>query len=384
MSSFKNALLLTRKTSHRLVNRRTEAVLAPIVVAAIDSASRRRGLLGLNGMPDGEALVIAPCNAIHTWFMRFAIDVLFVRKNGEVVKRYDAVRPWRIALAWRAFAAIELAAGTLRASETVPGDVVEIVPMRTERRFQMNGRSAGQYSGSPRAVKIGTVLEPSPRDLPRPTGKVPDRSAQIGQLRRSLLETAGDGGGWGYYPRKASRIEPTCWALLALAATSNDPHDDVAGIRRCTLAIPRATVSGRTACWWTCNRYPIWASTGCAALLCLQAGGSVCRRDPGAAHSGPRPRQGRQRQKTRRVPPTPCRDGRGLKTRSAGSSRPLLPARAETRGSVALLNRRPTRAFGKPRTSCCREVVRRVGGTTATRASTIRTFGPTFRPPLSA
>jgi uncharacterized membrane protein (UPF0127 family) len=128
MSSFKNALIRSREIPHRLVNRRTGAVLAKVVVAAVDSASRRRGLLGLDEMPDGEALIIAPCNAIHTWFMRFTIDVVFVRKTGEVIKRYDGVRPWRMAFAWRAFAAIELAAGTLRAAETAKGDVVEIVP----------------------------------------------------------------------------------------------------------------------------------------------------------------------------------------------------------------------------------------------------------------
>ena len=129
MISFNNALLESRETTHRLVNRRNAAVLANVVLAAVDSASRRRGLLGLDQMPAGQALVIAPCNAIHTWFMRFAIDVVFVAKSGEVVKCYRALRPWRMAIAWRgAFATIELAAGTLGVSETVKGDFVEIVP----------------------------------------------------------------------------------------------------------------------------------------------------------------------------------------------------------------------------------------------------------------
>jgi uncharacterized protein len=128
MSSFITALLRSPERSHRLVNRRNDAVVANVVKAAVDSSSRRRGLLGLDAMPDGQALIIAPCNAIHTWFMRFAIDVVFVTKRGEVIKRYDAVSPWRMAVAWRAFAVIELAAGALRTSETGKGDVVEIVP----------------------------------------------------------------------------------------------------------------------------------------------------------------------------------------------------------------------------------------------------------------
>jgi uncharacterized membrane protein (UPF0127 family) len=127
MISFNNALLESRETTHRLVNRRNGAVLASVVRAAVDSASRRRGLLGLDQMPDDQGLIIAPCNAIHTWFMRFAIDVVFVARTGEVMKQYEGVGPWRMAFAWGAFAVIELAAGRLRASETVTGDVVEIV-----------------------------------------------------------------------------------------------------------------------------------------------------------------------------------------------------------------------------------------------------------------
>ena len=73
------------------------------------------------------ALVLAPCQAIHTWFMRFAIDVLFVRKDGTVLEVLPGVRPWRMALSLRAFAVIELAAGVAAASETRAGDRLEVV-----------------------------------------------------------------------------------------------------------------------------------------------------------------------------------------------------------------------------------------------------------------
>jgi len=128
MSSFITPLLRSPQRSHRLINRRNNAVVATVVTTAVDSRSRRRGLLGLNRMPDGQALIIAPCNAIHTWFMRFDIDVVFVTRRGEVIKRVDTVSPWRMAVAWRAFAVIELAAGALRASGTGKGDIVEVVP----------------------------------------------------------------------------------------------------------------------------------------------------------------------------------------------------------------------------------------------------------------
>jgi uncharacterized membrane protein (UPF0127 family) len=127
MATFMSAFLQARGTPHKLINRRTSAELATFVVAAVNSATRRRGLLGLDRMPDGQALIIAPCNAVHTWFMRFPIDLLFVKKTGEIIKRCDSVRAWRMAVGWRAYAVVELAGGSLDAA-TARGDVIEIVP----------------------------------------------------------------------------------------------------------------------------------------------------------------------------------------------------------------------------------------------------------------
>ena len=95
----------------------TEAVLAHHVHAAFDSASRRNGLLGRTGLDD-EALILAPCSAIHTFFMRFPIDVIFADRDGRITRCVPHVRPWRITGALRAFAAIELAAGTIARTGT--------------------------------------------------------------------------------------------------------------------------------------------------------------------------------------------------------------------------------------------------------------------------
>jgi uncharacterized membrane protein (UPF0127 family) len=62
-------------------------------------------------MPEGAALILAPCWSIHTWFMRFPIDVLFVSRTGTVLGARHALAPWRLALRPGAFAVIELAAG---------------------------------------------------------------------------------------------------------------------------------------------------------------------------------------------------------------------------------------------------------------------------------
>lgn len=109
-----------------LWNVRTGEPVAASVVAAFDSGSRRQGLLGRGGLPPGEALILAPCSSVHTAFMRFPLDLVFLDRAGRVLKTSSGVRPWRIRAAWRAFAVVELAAGGLERSGTTRGDVVEL------------------------------------------------------------------------------------------------------------------------------------------------------------------------------------------------------------------------------------------------------------------
>ena len=110
-----------------LVNRTTGRTVARDIETAFDSSSRRRGLLGRDGLAEGAALIIAPCNAIHMFFMRFAIDVAFVDRDGRVVSMRRALRPWRLAVAFRAFATIELPVGALDASGTRAGDELVVI-----------------------------------------------------------------------------------------------------------------------------------------------------------------------------------------------------------------------------------------------------------------
>jgi hypothetical protein len=120
-----------------LVNLRRGSVLATRVEGAFDSAARRRGLLGRDSLPEGAAIIIAPCNAVHTFFMRFPLDLLFVSRDGRVLKICRGVRPWRIAGAWRAFAVVETPAGCAARTRTELGDVVSLrraadLPSRTQ------------------------------------------------------------------------------------------------------------------------------------------------------------------------------------------------------------------------------------------------------------
>ena len=76
------------------------------------AASRLRGLLGRDGLPEDEALLLRPSNSVHMFFMRFPLDVVFLGADGTVVKIVPRLRPWRAAGCLRAKAVLELAAGT--------------------------------------------------------------------------------------------------------------------------------------------------------------------------------------------------------------------------------------------------------------------------------
>jgi uncharacterized membrane protein (UPF0127 family) len=107
-----------------LRNSRSGLVLATVVETAVTSDERRKGLLGRDGLPPGHALVIAPTNLVHTFAMRFSIDIVFVRRDGHVLKVSPAVPRRRIVGAWGGFAVIEMAAGSAAQADVRPGDLL--------------------------------------------------------------------------------------------------------------------------------------------------------------------------------------------------------------------------------------------------------------------
>jgi uncharacterized membrane protein (UPF0127 family) len=126
--TFLNPLIRNPSVLNRLRNRRNGAILASRITTAFDSQSRRTGLLKHTSLPDGEALVIAPTNGIHTFFMKFPIDVVFVARDGRVLKTRPNLGPWRVAICWRAHAVVEVPAGALGRTDIAPGDVLEVSP----------------------------------------------------------------------------------------------------------------------------------------------------------------------------------------------------------------------------------------------------------------
>ena len=107
-------------------NRTRGIGIASQVLKADDPASRGRGLLGRESLAPGEGLWIIPCPMIHTFFMKFSIDVVFLSRRLEAVRVLENLRPWRISpWVWRAHSVLELAGGSLGgAVET--GDQLEI------------------------------------------------------------------------------------------------------------------------------------------------------------------------------------------------------------------------------------------------------------------
>jgi uncharacterized protein len=109
----------------RLVNRRTGAVLAHRVERAASFGRRLRGLLGRRSFGEGEALWLEPCNGIHTFFMRFPIDALFLDADRRIVRAIASMAPWRSIRSSRlAVQVVELPAGTLDRTGTREGDDV--------------------------------------------------------------------------------------------------------------------------------------------------------------------------------------------------------------------------------------------------------------------
>ena len=102
------------------------APLAATVETAFDSLSRKRGLLGRASVPADYALVIAPCNLVHTFTMTFDIDVIFAARDGRIVKLRPGLRPGRVSGAIGAFAAIEMSPGSIERAGLAVGQRLEV------------------------------------------------------------------------------------------------------------------------------------------------------------------------------------------------------------------------------------------------------------------
>ena len=109
----------------RVANQTKGQVLADRADIADTSAKRRTGLLKHTGLAPGEGLWIAPCEGVHTFGMKFPIDVLFLNKKKKILKTRPDMVKGRIAFSLLAHSVLELPAGTLAQTGTVAGDQLE-------------------------------------------------------------------------------------------------------------------------------------------------------------------------------------------------------------------------------------------------------------------
>ncbi len=103
----------------RLSNGRT---VCERCVVADTALTRMRGLLGRKSLPSGEGILLRPASSVHTAFMRFPIDVVFLSDELEVLKLVPDLRPWRAASRRHAKAVLELPAGECERRELRVGD----------------------------------------------------------------------------------------------------------------------------------------------------------------------------------------------------------------------------------------------------------------------
>ncbi|MCX5714888.1 MAG: DUF192 domain-containing protein [Candidatus Omnitrophica bacterium] len=109
----------------KIINLTKNTVLSENATIADTPLSRTKGLLGRKGLLPQEALVLKPCNSIHTLFMQFPIDVLFVDREFKVVAAIPALKPYRLSkIYFSASFAIEFSTGIIASSRTSFGDTL--------------------------------------------------------------------------------------------------------------------------------------------------------------------------------------------------------------------------------------------------------------------
>lgn len=103
-------------------------VLATQLEVADTGQKRNKGLLGRKELEPGGGLWIVPCESVHTFFMQFPIDLVYLDRKNKVRKVRRSVGPWRLSACLSAHSILELPSGTIRNSQTQAGDTLELVP----------------------------------------------------------------------------------------------------------------------------------------------------------------------------------------------------------------------------------------------------------------
>src|SRR6478672_7291847 len=109
-----------------LLRDENDAIVCETCTVARDPLTRMRGLLGRRGLAQGEGILLEPAGSIHTFFMRFPIDVVFLDREQRVVRVVPNLGPWRTAGVRKARAVLELAAGEAARLGVMPGSALRL------------------------------------------------------------------------------------------------------------------------------------------------------------------------------------------------------------------------------------------------------------------
>ena len=119
-------MLNSTKLKVQVRNQTRNTVLGHSVDVADTSAKRNKGLLKHDKLQPGEGLWIIPCEGVHTFFMKFPIDLVYIDRKRKVRKVRKAVPAWRLSACLTAHSVLELPAGTAEETGTQAGDMLEI------------------------------------------------------------------------------------------------------------------------------------------------------------------------------------------------------------------------------------------------------------------
>ncbi|MBK8219955.1 MAG: DUF192 domain-containing protein [Candidatus Obscuribacter sp.] len=110
----------------QFTNLTKDRVLAERASIARSFFRRLKGLLGTDSLPDGEGLLLSPCNSIHMFGMKYAIDVIFLDKELVVVDVLENIAPGKASRVYRkAYCCLELPAGKVNLTGTTIGDKLD-------------------------------------------------------------------------------------------------------------------------------------------------------------------------------------------------------------------------------------------------------------------
>lgn len=116
----------------RVINRTKNTVVAEEAQVAKSAWARFVGLWGRRGLAPDHGLLITPCSSIHSFFMLFTFDAIFLGRDGVVVKAVPTIRPFWLALGGQgARDVLELPKGTITRTNTAVGDQLIIEPLES-------------------------------------------------------------------------------------------------------------------------------------------------------------------------------------------------------------------------------------------------------------